>query len=123
MTTMASPGKKSPHTTRDDVPPDIHAYEIDIPDAFIQAFEGTTVQDKLRSAENAESTTDLNKRPRCPECGSVRVKIHVGYIGQRAGYEEPFRCTYCNSHIWELVTPAEASRSDEQTGLDEFTDE
>jgi len=120
---MASPGKKSPHTTRDDVPPDIHAYEIDIPDAFVEAFEGTTVQDKLRSAEGAKSTTDLSTRPRCPECGSVRVQTHTGDVGQRAGYEEPYRCTSCNAHIWELATPAEASRSDEQTGLEEFADE
>jgi DNA-directed RNA polymerase subunit RPC12/RpoP len=120
---IAKPNRTASDTNRDNVPPDIHAYAIEIPDAFLDAFDGETVQEKLRSAESAESTTDLDRRPRCPECGSVRVKIHVGYIGQRAGYKEPFRCTYCNSHIWELVTPAEASRSDEQTGLDEFTDE
>jgi len=120
---IAKQRQPSSDSNRDDVPPDIHAYEIEIPNAFIEAFEGDTVQAKLRSAEGAKSTTDLSRRPRCPECGSVRVQTHTGVVGQRAGYEEPYRCTACNAHIWELATPAEASRSDEQTGLDEFVNE
>lgn len=119
----AKPNLTNTDRDTDDAPPDIHAYAIEIPDAFIEAFEGDTVQAKLRSAEAAKSTTDLSTRPRCPECGSVRVQTHTGDVGQRAGYEEPYRCTSCNAHIWELATPAEASRSDEQTGLEEFADE
>jgi len=77
---IAKQRQPSSDSNTDDVPPDIHAYEI-------------------------------------------RVQTHTGDVGQRAGYEEPYRCTSCNAHIWELATPAEASRSDEQTGLEEFADE
>jgi len=53
MSASQRPGKKSPDTTRDDAPPDIDAYEIEIPEAFIEGFAGDTVYEKLLNAEAA----------------------------------------------------------------------
>jgi len=69
MSASQRPGKNSPDTTRDDAPPDIDASAIAIPEAFIGAFDGATVVEKLRAAERAHSTTGQQERQGCPECG------------------------------------------------------
>jgi hypothetical protein len=122
MSALQRPGKNSPDTTRDDVPPDIDSYAIDIPAAFVEAFPGTTIPEKLRAAERAPSTTGASERGACCRCGSVRVHKKTGYDDQ-IGDERPYRCTNCGAHVEELVAPAVGARDDEQTGLEVFTNE
>jgi len=121
MSAKPRTGKSTPDTTREDAPPDINAYEIEIPDAFIEAFEGATVVEKLRHAEAAASTTGAKERDGCPECGSVRVHRKTGFDSQHDD-DRPFRCTNCGAHVAELVPPAIGARDDAQTGLGRFTD-
>jgi len=107
--------------TRDDAPPDIDAYAIAIPEAFIEGFAGATVAEKLRAAERAPSTTGQQERQGCPECGSVRVHRCIGYDDQQVT-DAPYRCTNCGAHVAELVPPAIGARDDAQTGLEVFVD-
>jgi len=108
--------------TDDDVPPDIDAYPIDIPDVFIEAFAGETVIEKLRNAEAAPSTNGKAERDGCPECGSVRVHRKTGFDSQHE-VDQPYRCTNCGAHVAGLVPPAIGARDDTQLGLDVFNDD
>jgi len=108
--------------TADDVPPDINSYAIDIPPAFIDAYEGDTVIEKLRNAEAAESTTGESERDACCRCGSVRVHRKTGFDSQHDD-DRPYRCTDCGAHIRELVPPAIGARDDAQLGLEVFCEE
>jgi predicted RNA-binding Zn-ribbon protein involved in translation (DUF1610 family) len=121
MSTTSRPGKNSPDATREE-PPDINAYEIAIPDAFVDAYEGDTVIEKLRNAEAAESTTGASERDACNRCGSVRVHRKTGFDSQHE-VSKPYRCTDCGAHIAELVPPAIGARDDAQLGLEVFADE
>jgi len=121
MSASQRPGKNSPDTTREE-PPDIDAYAIAIPDAFIEGFAGDTVAEKLRAAERAPSTTGQQERQGCPECGSVRVHRCIGYDDQQVT-DAPYRCTNCGAHPTELVAPAIGARDASQLGLEVFADE
>jgi len=122
MSAKPRAGKSTPDATDDEVPPDINAYPIDIPDAFIDAYAGDTVIEKLRNAEAAESTTGESERDACERCGSVRVHKKTGFDSQH-DVDRPYRCTNCGAHVEELVAPAVGARDDEQTGLEVFSDE
>jgi len=97
MSASQRPGKNSPDATREE-PPDINAYEIDIPDAFIEGFAGDTVAEKLRAAEQAPSTTAREDMGQCPACRSVRLSPKPGLDSQhdRAG---TLVCTSCRAHL------------------------
>jgi len=122
MSASQRPGKNSPDTTREDAPPDINSYAIDIPDAFIDAYEGDTIPEKLRAAERAPSTTGASERGACCRCGSVRVHKKTGFDSQH-DVDRPYRCTNCGAHVEELVPPAIGARDDEQAGLEVFSNE
>jgi len=121
MSASQRPGKNGPDAT-DDVPPDINSYPIEIPQAFLDAYEGDTVIEKLRNAEAAESTTGESERDACNRCGSVRVHRKTGFDSQH-DVDRPYRCTDCGAHISELVPPAIGARDDAQLGLEVFADE
>jgi len=118
----AQPRETTTSDPTDDAPPDINAYEIAIPDAFIEGFEGDTVAEKLRHAEAAKSTTGESERDACNRCGSVRVHRKTGFDSQHDD-DRPYRCTDCGAHIRELVPPAIGARDDAQLGLEVFCDE
>jgi DNA-directed RNA polymerase subunit RPC12/RpoP len=122
MSASQRPGKNSPDTTRDDAPPDIDAYAISIPQAFIEGFEGDTIPEKLRAAERAPSTTGASERGACERCGSVRVHKKTGFDSQHE-VDRPYRCTNCGAHIEELVPPAIGARDSAQAGLEVWSDE
>lgn len=79
-------------------PPDIDAYPIEIPPAFVEAFEGDTVVEKLRNAERAPSTTEREDMGQCPRCYSVRLSPKPGYDSQ---HDQPgtLACTQCRAHL------------------------
>jgi len=80
MSALQRPGKNSPDTTREDAPPDIDAYEIDIPEDFVAAYPAAdTVVEALRLAEQAPAhdADDTDDRE-CPRCSSVRIKVKTG---------------------------------------------
>jgi len=98
MSAKPASGKKTPDATRDDAPPDINAYAIEIPDAFIDAYDGDTVAEKLRAAERAPSTTEREDMGRCPACGSVCLSPKPGYDSQH-DHPGTLVCTNCRAHL------------------------
>jgi predicted RNA-binding Zn-ribbon protein involved in translation (DUF1610 family) len=122
MSKSQSTGKNSPDATADDAPPDINSYPIEIPEAFVEAFGGETIVEKLRAAERAPSTTGASERGACERCGSVRVHRKTGFDDQHE-HNQPYRCTNCGAHVEELVPPAIGARDDAQAGLEAFDDD
>jgi len=122
MSALQRPGKNSPDTTRDDAPPDIDSYAIDIPEAFIEAFEGATVAEKLRNAEAAPSTTDREELPECPRCQNQRLSPKGGG-SQSSKKTEGYVCEGCRTHVSDPEHPetAEIVFSDGQTQLGEWS--
>jgi DNA-directed RNA polymerase subunit RPC12/RpoP len=122
MSASTRSGKNGPDTTTD-APPDIDAYEIAIPDAFIEGFEGDTVAEKLRHAEQAPAhdAADTDDRE-CPRCSSVRIKRKTGVDSQQT-HQTEFVCTSCRTHFDDPERPdlGEIHFADGQTQLGEWS--
>ena len=110
--------------TRDDAPPDIDAYAIAIPEAFIEGFAGATVAEKLRAAAQAPAhdANDTDDRE-CPRCSSVRIKRKTG-VGSQQTHATEFVCTHCRTHFDDPERPelGEIHFSDGQTQLGRWFD-
>ena len=125
MSAKPASGKKTPDTTREDAPPDINAYEIDIPDAFIEGFEGDTVAEKLRHAEQAPThDADTTADRTCPRCSSVRIKRKTGVESQQE-HATNWVCTHCRTHFDDPEHPelGQIVFADDQVQLRRFADE
>lgn len=148
MSATMSSGKKQPDATADDVPPDIDAYPIDIPQAFLDAYDGDTVAEKLINAEAAppaEPTaeyqyadltaadpaatttvaveTDADNAPTCVRCGARRLSPKGnGTQSQRKAGE--YVCETCRTHQSHPEHPeiAEIEFSDSQTQLGRWSE-
>jgi len=123
MSASQRPGKNGPDTTTD-APPDINAYAIEIPDAFIEGFDGDTVAAKLRNAEDAPSTTDREELPECPRCQNQRLSPKGGG-SQSSKKTEGYVCEGCRTHCSDPEHPetADIVFSDDQTQLGRWADE
>jgi len=124
MSALQRPGKNSPDPTRDDAPPDIDAYEIDIPEGFVRAYPSAdTVAEALRLAEQAPAhdAADTDDRE-CPRCSSVRIKRKTGVDSQQTHATE-FVCTSCRTHFDDPERPdlGEIHFADGQTQLGEWS--
>jgi len=125
MSALQRPGKNSPDTTRDDAPPDIDAYAIAIPDAFIEGFAGDTVAEKLRNAEQAPAhDADECDDTECPRCSSVRIKRKTGVDSQQE-HATDVVCTHCRTHVDDPERPevGQIVFADDQVQLRRFADE
>jgi len=124
MSTSMSSGKNSPDTTRDDVPPDIDAYAIEIPEAFVRAYPSAdTVAEALRLAEQAPAhDADTTDDRECPRCSSVRIKRKTGVSSQQT-HETEWVCTSCRTHFDSAERPdlGEIHFADGQTQLGEWS--
>jgi DNA-directed RNA polymerase subunit RPC12/RpoP len=136
-------------TTTTDVPPDIDAYAIEIPDAFIEGYAGDTVAEKLINAEAAppaEPTaeyqygdltardpaatttvaiaTDADTGATCVRCGSRRLSPKSTGT-QDTKLTEGYVCETCRTHVSDPENPetAEIVFSDGQTQLGRWADE
>jgi len=117
-----------PHPTTttdptDDAPPDIDAYAIEIPDAFIEGFEGDTVAEKLRNAEQAPAhDADTTADRECPRCSSVRIKRKTGVESQQE-HATNWVCTHCRTHFDDPEHPevGQIVFADGQTQLGEWS--
>jgi len=124
MSASQRPGKKSPDTTRDDAPPDIDAYAIDIPQAFVDAYPAAeTVAEALTLAEEAPSTTDRGVKE-CVRCGSVRLSPKSNGT-QKHKRTEGYVCENCGTHQSDPEHPeiADIEFSDGQVQLGRWTDD
>ncbi len=148
MSASTRSGKNGPDTTRE-APPDINSYAIDIPDAFIEGFDGDTVAAKLRNAEAAppaEPTdeyqygdltardpaatttvaiaTDGDDGPTCVRCGSRRLSPKSTGT-QEHKVTEGYICETCRTHQSDPEHPetADIVFSDDQTQLGRWADE
>jgi DNA-directed RNA polymerase subunit RPC12/RpoP len=118
-----------PHTTTttdaaDDVPPDIDAYEIEIPDGFVAAYPtADTVVEALRLAEQAPAhdAADTDDRE-CPRCSSVRIRRKTGVSSQQT-HETEWVCTHCRTHFDDPTRPevGDIHFADGQTQLGEWS--
>jgi transposase-like protein len=61
----------------------------------------------LKQRQRSPSTTDHEEMPRCPNCGSVKLRHKTGGPG---GPRKPgeYRCDGCNSHFDEPVKADDA---------------
>jgi hypothetical protein len=119
-----SSGKKQPDATADDVPPDIDAYPIAIPQAFLDAFAGDTVAEKLINAEAAPAhDADTIEHAECPRCGSVRLSPKGGG-SQSTKKTDGYVCDGCRTHCSDPEHPetAEIVFSDSQTQLGRWSE-
>jgi len=125
MSASQRPGKNSPDTTRDDAPPDIDSYAIEIPDEFVRAYpDADTVAEKLRAAEQAPAhDADECDDTECPRCSSVRIKRKTGVDSQQE-HTTDFVCTHCRTHFDDPERPelGEIHFSDGQTQLGRWFD-
>jgi DNA-directed RNA polymerase subunit RPC12/RpoP len=124
MSASTRPGKNGPDTTREDAPPDIDAYEIDIPEDFVAAYPAAdTVVEALRLAEQAPAhdADDTDDRE-CPRCSSVRIKVKTGVSSQQT-HQTEFVCTHCRTHFDDPERPevGQIHFSDGQTQLGEWS--
>jgi hypothetical protein len=124
MSALQRPGKNSPDTTRDDAPPDIDSYAIDIPDGFVAAYPtADTVAEALRLAEQAPAhDADTTDDRECPRCSSVRIKRKTG-VGSQQTHETAFVCTSCRTHFDDPTRPevGDIHFADGQTQLGEWS--
>jgi hypothetical protein len=123
MSASQRPGKNSPDTTREE-PPDIDAYAIAIPDAFLEGFDGDTVAEKLRAAEQAPAhDADTTADRTCPRCSSVRIRRKTGVDSQQT-HETDWVCTSCRTHFDDPEHPemGEIVFADDQVQLGRFAD-
>jgi len=121
----ATHAHSEPDTPTDDAPPDIDAYAIEIPDAFIEGFDGDTVAAKLRNAEAAPAhDADTVEHAECPRCGSVRLSPKGGG-SQSTKKTDGYVCDGCRTHVSDPDNPAMAEIvfSDSQTQLGRWADE
>jgi len=143
----AQPRETTTTDPADDVPPDIDAYAIEIPEDFIEGFEGETVVEKLRNAEAAPpaevtaeyqyadltasdpaaTTTvaiasDDNGEPTCVRCGARRLSPK-GNGTQSTRKVGEYVCETCGTHQSDPEHPetAEIVFSDGQTQLGEWS--
>jgi len=119
----AQPDTTTTTDPTDDVPPDIDAYAIEIPEAFIEGFAGDTVAEKLRNAEQAPAhdAADTDDRE-CPRCSSVRIKRKTGVSSQQT-HETEWVCTHCRTHFDDPTRPevGDIHFADGQTQLGEWS--
>jgi len=85
---------------------EVDPYDI-LPDGFLKQYDAATIDEALSKAERAESTTDPETRPRCPECDSIRIREKVGPV--KCEHQQPGRycCVRCNHHFNTPRPPAE----------------
>ena len=86
-------------------------YDV-VPEGFCDAYDAETIPEALRKAEQAASRTPEDEMRRCPEGGSVRIRIKVGAVEQAHERPESYKCTHCGAHF---DTPA-PSRDDAAPG-------
>jgi uncharacterized paraquat-inducible protein A len=98
-----------PHAPDD--PRDPHGIFNDIGgvDEFLATHDADTLEEALRAAERAESTTDPETRPRCPECESIRLREKVGLVEREYQRPERFCCDTCGLHF-DVPLPPEVER-------------
>jgi len=104
--------------------PDIDAYAIEIPQAFVDAYPAAdTVVEALELAEEAPSTTE-GEMKECPRCDSVRLSPKSNGT-QKHKRTEGYTCENCGLHVSDPEHPetAEFAFPDGQVQLGRWTDE
>jgi Zn finger protein HypA/HybF involved in hydrogenase expression len=84
-------------------PPEFLAEHLDDFDADrdrVADVSTDEIAEALRSAERQRSTTPDCQRPRCPECGSLELRIKPGGVQNDAErVDTPYRCEACGEHV------------------------
>jgi len=77
-----------------------------IPPDFVDAWDAESVEEALRIAENAPSSTSKDEMHRCPAegCGSVKLRAKPGEK-QANSREGDYQCVACKAHIDERLPP------------------
>jgi len=78
----------------------------DLRSTLLENWKGDTVQQCLRQAEQAASTTPRERRKRCPNpnCRSVRIRYKTGYDIEHKRDGE-YVCTDCREHFDAYAPP------------------
>ena len=97
------------------IPDDAPLREI-VPDDFVARSGESTLRDALKAAERATSRAP-DELPRCPDCGSVRLRKKAGHLDMTHRKDGQFKCTNCGHHFDAPAPSREAARRGEQATL------
>ena len=114
----------------DITPPEFLDAHLDGFDAAVDDVEDVSADqlaEALRSAERQRSTTPDCQRPRCPECGSMELRIKTGglHADQAKRIDTPYRCEACGEHVHAVTDDTEAADEEpaSPTPAEDATDE
>ena len=96
--TRNRPGSQTPEAGEAAEADEVDPYDI-IPEDFCDNYDAATIDEALSKAERADSTTDPETRPRCPECDSMRLREKVGLVECEHQRPERFCCNTCGLHF------------------------
>jgi len=88
-----------------------------VPDGFVERWGASSIDEALRKAEEAPSTTPDGEMRRCPnpDCGSIKVIAKPGHKPMPNKREESdFKCGECGFHFSDPAPSREDSMPGEQ---------
>ena len=97
------------------IPDDAPIREI-APDDFVARSGKNTLRSALKAAER-ETSRDPDQLPRCPECGSIRLRKKAGHLPMAHRKDGQFKCTGCRAHFDEPDPSRDEAREGEQATL------
>lgn len=102
------------------IPDDAPLREI-APDDFVARSGKSTLREALKAAER-QTSRGTDELPRCPECGSIRLRKKPGAIEMPHKRDEPFKCTGCGEHFDNPAPSREDARDGQQATLREVSE-
>jgi len=85
-----------------------------VPDGFVERWGASSIDEALRKAEQAPSTTPDGEMRRCPDCGSVKIVSKPGHKEMPNKRDEPLKCGECGAHLSSAAPSREESMPGEQ---------
>ena len=76
-----------------------------VPDDFLDAHDAETVEEALKKAQSARSSTPDSERKRCPHCESVDITPKAEHIASSQRKYGDWSCHSCRSHFEEPLPP------------------
>lgn len=81
-------------------------YSEIVPDNFLDAHNAETVEEALKKARSAQSTTPESERKRCPRCKSIDIKPKSDQITSNSQRKDGnYHCHSCRSHFEKPLPP------------------
>jgi len=118
MSTDRPPAPVADDRHESDTDADHDPYGI-VPEGFVANYNASSIPEALDKAEQAASRTPTDEMRRCPECGSVRIRIKPGAVAVEHQRDEAYKCDNCPAHFDEPAPSREEAAPGEQVTFDE----